>query len=99
MSSELDRLRHEEQQAWNELTAYIDFTNKCKARVYTGRKPYSPTPVHEVEAEFTRLVRRWEGTLHRLREYRNPTTLPAYNGTRPEADGTRRRKLNSQSAT
>lgn len=88
-TAEIDKLQVVEEQAWKELRAYIDFTDKCKGRVYRRQKPYSPTPVPEVEAEFTRLIRRWEKSRAELEAAkRDGATSPVYNGSRPEADET-----------
>jgi hypothetical protein len=89
--SDLESLKSEEQEAWSALVSYIDFTDKCKRRIYKNQKLFAPVPVPEVEAEFTRRVRRWEKAQLRLQEYEElPATMSKeYNGTRTAANGSR----------
>lgn len=67
--SEIQLLREEERKAWETLTDYVDFTDKCKRRAYTGRKPYVPRPLDEIESEFTKLVQKWQKIRQRLESF------------------------------
>jgi hypothetical protein len=93
VNSELQRLEQAEREAWNALTSYIDFADKCKKRVYKEQKPYSPMPVPDVEAEFIKLNQRWQEAKIRLQEYR--ATSPARNASPPAVSGSRTHPSNT----
>lgn len=87
----IDALKNDERRAWEELTAHIDFTDKCKRRAYTGRKAYSPEPVPDVEAEFRAKFRAWEKARAALHEASGYFRSQVRNGTQPEESGSRPR--------
>lgn len=89
----IQELREQEQAAWDALTTHTDFTDKCKRRVYTGRRPYSPDPVQDIEARFRSLFRRWDAARRKLEmaivQMAQASTSPKSNGSQPGESGNR----------